>query len=424
MNFNTFHGFLRIVCVVSAMLPTLAQAQTDTVLEWNSIMQTTVGTAPTNANFQARWGAIVQLAVFEAVNSITGEYEPYLGIPAGPAWASLDAAAATAAHRTLVALRPSSATTLGLALAKTLESIADGPKRAGVLVGETAASAMLARRVNDGAAEAPLVPYTPGNQPGDWQPAPPSFTSAFHPGWGLVTPFGLKDGTQFRLPPPPSLRSGRYAQDYEEVKLLGRVDSALRPLHRTYVASFFASASPVQVWNQAARQASAAKGLSLSENARLFALVAMSMCDASIAAYDSKYHYSFWRPLTAIRAGEFDGNRQTISDTNWMPLITTPAFPGYASAHATLSNAARTVLERTFGKDGLAITLVNPSLPTVILNYDAWEQITDDIDDARVYGGIHFRFEQEFGALQGRHVATYILQNYLRSWDELQGFEN
>lgn len=409
--------------VMAGMLVALTvatgDARADTVTEWNAIMQATVGAAPTNANFQARWGAITQLAVFEAVNAISGDYEPYLGDIEAPEWASLDAAAATAAHRTLIALRPGSAAALDAALAATLAAIPEGPeKEAGIIVGEDAAAAVLELRANDGAAQAAGFPYTPGDEPGDWQPAPPAFAPAFHPGWGFVTPFGMEDGAQFRLPPPPSLKSGRYADDYEEVMLVGRIDSPLRPQDRTDVARFYASASPIQVWNQAARQASAAQGFSLTENARLFALLAMSMCDASIAAYDSKYYYGFWRPLTAIRAGDSDGNHKTDADPEWLPLITTPAFPSYGSAHATLSNAARTVLERAFGKDGHAITLVNASLPAIVLNYSAWDQITDDIDDARIYGGIHFRFEQEFGALQGKHVALYLLENYLRSEEE------
>jgi hypothetical protein len=174
----------------------------------------------------------------------------------------------------------------------------------------------------------------------------------------------------------------------------------------------------VQTWNPAARQASAAQDKSLAENARIFALLAMAMADGSIAAYETKYHYNFWRPLTAIRSGDTDGNDQTAADPAWLPLLTTPAFPCYASAHATLSGAAERVLDHSFGKGGHAITLSNSGLG-ITLEYCAWDEITDDIDDARVYGGIHFRFEQEAGARQGRQVGSHILENYLRSWREL-----
>src|SRR5438552_3352878 len=150
----------------------------------------------------------------------------------------------------------------------------------------------------------------------------------------------------------------------------------------------------------------------------------MAICDGSIAIFDTKYYYNYWRPVTAIRAGGIDGNPRTDPDSGWLPLIATPAFPSYASAHATLSGAARAVLERAFGKGGHAITLTNPQLPGIVFNYTAWEQITDDIDDARIYGGIHFRFDQEAGAQQGRQVGRYILRHYLRSPNDAEDFDD
>ena len=218
--------------------------------------------------------------------------------------------------------------------------------------------------------------------------------------------------------PPPALQTGLYALDYEEVKLLGSLNSPYRPQDRSDVARFYAATSPVQTWNPAARQASAAQGMTLSENARIFALLGMAMADGSIAAFDTKYHYELWRPLTAIRNGDIDGNGLTDPDPNWLPLIPTPAFPSYASGHATLSGAARKVLEQSFGRNGHDVTLTNPNLPSIVLNYTSWDEITDDIDDARIYGGIHFRFDQEAGSLQGRKVGLYLLENYLRSWED------
>jgi hypothetical protein len=411
---NCINKRLCIPIVATLLLLGAASAHADAVTDWNAIMQTTVSAPPTNPFFQARWGAIVQLAVFEAVNAVTGDHEPYLGTIAAPPWASPDAAAIAAAHRTLVTLRPGSAAALDAARAQSLAAIPDGPvKDAGIAVGEDAAAAMLLLRANDGWNA--VVPYTPGTEPGDWQPTPPLFAPALLPGWGQVTPFGLKEGSQFRLPSPPALHSGKYANDYNEVKLLGRIDSAFRPQDRTNVALFYAATTPVQAWNSAARQVSAAQGESLSMNARVFALLAMAMADGSIAVFDTKYSYNRWRPVTAISGGGLDGNKKTTPDPTWLPLIATPAFPSYASAHASLSGAARAVLERAFGKHGLAITLTNPGLPGIVLNYTTWDHITDDIDDARIYGGIHFRFDQEAGALQGRHVGRYILRHYLRS---------
>jgi hypothetical protein len=406
-------------------------ARADAVTEWNAIMQSTVTAAVpvtvpqtvplTNPNYQTRWGAITQLAVFEAVNAIIGDYEPYLGVVVAPAGASPDAAVVAAAHRCLVTLRPDPGlvATLDAARAASLALIPDGQaKDDGIAVGEAAAFAMLLLRAADGWND--IVPYTPGTEPGDFRPPA---AGAFLPGWGLVTPFGLEDASQYRLPPPPALHTGKYATDYNEVRLLGSLNSPFRPQDRTNVARFYAATSPVAVFNSAARQASAAQGKSLSENARIFALLAMAMGDASIACWETKYHYNFWRPQTAIRAGDLDGNRLTDADPNWVPLITTPGHPSYASGHATVSGAAVAVLERAFGEDGHAITLTNPALPippgqqAIVLNYTAWDEITDDIDDARIYGGIHFRFDQEAGARQGRAVGFYILRTYLR-WVE------
>jgi hypothetical protein len=397
-------------------------ARADVVTDWNAIMQATVtasgGTPATNPNHQTRWGAIVQLAVFEAVNAIVGGYEPYLGGIEAPAGASPEAAVVAAAHRTLVALRPDQTAALDALRTASLAAIPDGPaKDAGIAVGEAAADAMLLARVDDGWDD--VVDYVPGTDPGDYQPLPGQTIQL--PGWGLVTPFGIEDGSQFRLPPPPSLDSGKYAKAYNEVKLLGRVDSPFRPQDRTNVAKFFASASPVYVFNTAARQISAARGLTLAQNAHLFALLAMTMADASIAMWDTKFHYSFWRPQAAIRGGDLDGNDKTEVDASWLPLIPTPSHPSYASGHACVSGSAARVLGAAFGKDGFAVSLTHTAVPGVTLNYTAWDDMTNDIDDARIYGGIHFRFDQDMGSILGRNVASYILDNYLHPVEDDDG---
>jgi hypothetical protein len=408
-----------MLALASALSGTIqSSAWADVVTDWNLIMQQTVSVAPTNAMEQSRWGAIMQLAVFEAVNSITKDYEPYLGTIVAPVGASPEAAAIAAAHDTLLALRPGSAATLLAARTASLAAIPDSPaKAAGITHGENVAAAMILLRVDDGAAESQGTPYVWGTDPGDWQPVNGTTPPPLHPGWGFVTPFGILTGDQFRLPAPPALHTGKYANDYSEVKLLGSLNSPFRPQDRTDVARFYAAASPVQTWNPVARQACLAQGRTLSENARLFALLNMAMADGAIASFETKYHYGFWRPMAAIRGGGTDGNHLTVGDATWVPLIATPPFPSYASGHATLSNAAREVLDRSLGKDGHDVTLTNVTLG-VTLNYSAWEDITTDIDDARIYGGIHFRFDQEAGGKQGSRVGKYILENYLRPVDE------
>lgn len=405
----------RVLPLAMLLAPSIASpVHADTVTDWNAIMQTTVLVAPTNPNYQTRWGAITQLAVFEAVNSIIGDYKPYLGTIVAPAGASPEAAAIAAAYRTLVTLRPGSIVALDAARAASLLAIPDGQaKDDGIAVGEAAASAMLLLRANDGWNA--NVPYTPGTGPGAFQPP---LAGAVLPGWGLVTPFALESGSQFRLKPPPALQTGNYANDYNEVRLLGSLNSPFRTQDRTDVARFYAASSPLAVFHTAARQVSAAQGMSLSENAQIFAMLAMATADASIACWDSKYTFNFWRPMTAIRAGDTDGNVLTDPDPTWLPLITTPGHPSFASGHATVSGAARAVLERLFGEEGHAITLTHPSLPLIVLNYTAWYEITDDVDDARIYGGIHFRFDQKKGGFQGRQIGSYIYRNYLNSVEE------
>ncbi|MGH9369920.1 MAG: vanadium-dependent haloperoxidase [Vicinamibacterales bacterium] len=215
------------------------------------------------------------------------------------------------------------------------------------------------------------------------------------------------------MDPPPSLERHKYSKDYDEVRKVGGMNSLERPQDRADVARFFAVVPP-SLWNMVAAQIAATHRLSLAETARAFALVNMAMLDASIATFDTKYHYNFWRPETAIRAGDADGIARTEGDPSFVPFITTPCFPSYPSAHAALSGAAREVLERLFGRRPRAITLSTPAVPGVTLHYTRLKEITDDIDDARVYGGIHFRFDQEAGTEQGRRVGAYVYEHNLR----------
>jgi hypothetical protein len=388
-----------------------ATATADVVLEWNAIMVTTV--SGQNPFAQARFAAITQLAVFEAVNACTGDYKSYLGTVARPG-ASPKAAAVSAAHGVLRNYFPGSAASLDAARATSLAAIPDGSaKKSGIAVGAAAAAAMIALRANDGAT--PPETFMPATtDPGVWQPTPPVFGPGILLHWRNLTPFGIESSDQFRSNPPPALTSNWYRKGYDEVMKVGAVGSTERPQDRTDVARFFSIATAPYVWNSAARQVSATQRMSLSENARAFALLNMAISDALVSSMETKYFYVFWRPVTAIRAGDIDGNRRTDPDANWTPLITTPAFPSYPSAHASASYAGRRIAEKIFGAGRHRIILSHPGIPDVTLDYTALDEITDDIDDARVYGGIHFRFDQEAGARQGRRVAAYVYRHNLR----------
>ena len=398
--------------IIAASLFAPLRADADAVLDWNAIMLTTL--AGQNPFAQARFAAVTQLAVFEAVNACTGRYEPYLGTVTAPDGASADAAAIAAAHGVLKHYFPASAAALDAARASSLAAIPDGqPKYDGIAVGEAAAAALTEVRANDGAT--PPETWLPATtDPGVWQPTPPAFGPGILYHWRNLTPFGIRSSDQFRSSPPPPLTSWRYARDYDEVMKVGSATSANRPQDRTDVARFFALVGAVPAWNSAVQQVSAARGRTLAQNARAFALINMAISDALVSAMETKYHYQFWRPVTAIISGAVDGNRRTDGDPAWAPLVTTPAFPGYPSAHASASYAARLVAEWLFGRKGIHFQLSHPGLPGVLLTYRSFHDLTHDVDDARVYGGIHFRFEQVAGSWEGYRVGGYIFLHQLR----------
>ena len=412
---------LAIVCGLFS--PVAAAA--DVVLDWNATaVSTMLGQNPAPNPFsQARFMAITQLAVFEAVNAVTGRYQPYLGTIDAPEGASAEAAAIAAAHAVLLNYFPDSATSLNDARASSLATIPDGQaKEDGIATGEAAAAAMILLRANDGSAPAEFfVPASPG--PGVWEATPSCPTVGgvrvgilLH--WRNVTPFGIRSAADFLADPPPSLRSKRYRKDYVEVMTVGGVDSTERPPDRADVARFYAASSPSQVVNLAARQVAVAQGRSLAHNARALALINMAVSDSLVASFLAKYHYNYWRPETAIHLGDTDGNPKTDPDPAFAPFITTPCFPSYPSNHASGSSGGAEMLRRLYGAGGHDITLTNALVPGVTLHYTRFKQITADVDDARVYGGIHFRFDQKAGGQLGRDVATYTYKHNLRRVDD------
>ncbi len=361
----------------------------------------------------------MQLAVFEAVNSITGDYRPYLGSIVAPHGASAEAAAIEAAYRVLKTYFPGSAATLDAALTNSLAAIPDcDAKMKGIATGDAAAAVMTTLRANDGSSPPQFkIPGAP--LPGEYQATPScpivngvAVGAFFH--WQNVTPFGIQSVKDFLLGPPPELTSNAYAKTYNEVKTVGSANSTERPQDRTDVVLFYQATSPTMVLNEAARQVAQQQQRSLSENARALALINMAINDSIVAAFFNKYHYNFWRPETAIRAGDTDGNRKTEADPGFLPFILTPCFPSYPSNHGSGSGGGAEVLRRLYGEAGHWITVANPAVPSVVLHYTSFKQITDDISDARVYGGIHFRTDQEAGADLGRAVGREVYRNNLR----------
>jgi hypothetical protein len=396
-----------------------AVAKADAVLDWNVIAVNTAVTNGQNPFAQARYAAIVQLAVFESVNAITGDYHPYLGTIVAPRDASPEAAAIQAAYRVLRTYFTASASTLDTERANSLASIPDGQaKTDGIATGEAAALAMIALRANDGSSPPQFkIPGPP--VPGEWQATPScpimngvAVGIAFQ--WQNITPFGIPSVSEYLLDPPPVLTSREYAKTYNEVMTVGSINSTERPQDRANVALFYAAASPTQVFNQAVQQVAQERRHSLTENARALALINMAMNDSLVAAFFNKYHYNFWRPETAIHAGDTDDNPKTDPDPSWAPFVTTPCFPSYPSNHGSAANSAAEILRRIYGEGGHFMTLSNPTVPDIVLQYTTFKQITDDISDARVYGGIHFRTDQVAGERLGNAIGRAVYRNNLR----------
>jgi hypothetical protein len=405
--------------MLAAALAAPQPAHADVVTAWNAI----AASLPSpNPFVQARTLAMAQLAVFDAVNAITKRYEPYHFTTDAPEGASAEAAAVAAAHHVLTALVPGSAAMLAAEREASLAEIPDGDaKDDGIAIGEAAGAAMLALRANDGSA--PPTTYLPtSTDPGIWQltegvpPAAPCAAGVLYH-WQNVTPFGLPNVGDFIVSPPPALSSSRYAKDYNEVKKVGSAISTDRPPDRADVVLFYAASSPGYLFSSVARQLADAQGRSMSHTARALALIMMATSDSLVASFASKYHYNLWRPETAIRNGDADGNKKTAQDLGFGTFISTPCFPSYPSNHASGSNGALEIIRRIYGAGGHAITLTNTAIASIAhitLNYEKLKTISDDIDDARVYGGIHFRFDQDAGVHLGRHVAKQVIKNQLR----------
>ncbi len=381
------------------------------VLEWNQNAVEAVGATPPFPSTRAM--AAVQVAVFEAVNAITRRYQPYFGTVSAPSGASEEAAAIVAAHDTLVSLFPAQQAVLDAKQSASLMTIADGPaKDEGIDVGHAAAAAIVANRTNDGA-QSPMF-YTPtSTAPYEWQPTP-SCASAPANGrglflhWSLVKPFGIENASQFRAKAPPALASGNYANDLNELQAVGGQDSTKRPPDRAAVATFYAAQPPHRGWNLVARQLAVENASNeITKTARTLAILNMSLSDAHITVFESKYFYRTWRPETAIVRADEDSNRRTIPSAIYHPFVVTPCFPGYPSAHGAGAGAASAVLERVYGRKNHDIMLTEAGAPGIVLRYADLRAIVDDVADARVFGGIHFRFDQDAGERMGIDIGHY-----------------
>jgi hypothetical protein len=412
--------------VVGAALFALAvpaPARADTVTDWNTIATTSiVVTAGQSPHAATPSLAMVQGAVYDAVNAIDGGHRPYLVAPPADPADSKEAAAATAAFRVLADLFPSQLPTLQPLYDASLAAVPGGSEKSGgIAVGEAAAAAMLAARANDGR-NSPFT-YAIGSDPGDWRPAPPAFGLDPAPWVGNVRPFVVPRVELVRSGPPNPLTSTAYAEDFDEVKRLGSLTSTIRTADQTEAAIFWQDHG-LALWNRVFRALSAGHGLDIVENARLFAVENLAAADGAIGCWDSKYYWSFWRPITAIREAAGDGNPATVADTEWTPLfdpatpqfgtpLVTPGFPDHPAGHGCISGAIVHTAQRFFGTDKVAFSAFSNRTRTT-RSFDRFSEALKEIIDARVWSGIHFRAADVQGAVLGRKVAHWLGTHHLQ----------
>lgn len=406
--------------VLGSIFAADAKAQ-DPVADWNAIAEKAVKTAGAPPPVAALDFAIVQLAIYEAVESIDGRYEPYHAAVPG-ATGSMSAAAAKAGHDVLVGLFSNQSASLDAAYANFLSANGINPVDPGTAVGAQAAAGMLALRSNDGRFPPNQVPFVGNTAIGQWRPTPsllpgtpPSFAPGLTPWVARVTPFTMTSNSQFRVDPPPDLTSDTWAEDYNEVQSVGSLNSTTRTPEQTEIGYFWADSGPI-LWQNALRFISGNYLNDIGDSARMFALADTALADAQIACWDSKYFYNFWRPITAIRLGDQDANAETAGDPNWQPLINTPNFPEYPSGHASISGAVSRMLTLFFGTDELnfQMTTTNANAPQKTRFFTRFSQAEEEVIDARVYVGIHYRNSDRAARTQGLRVANWVFKNYLR----------
>jgi len=401
------------------MLPVAPARGAEPVLDWNARAVTALlaagttplpnlGQAPT---VQALHMAMTQGAVYDAVNSIDKTYEPYLQTASAPASASKDAAVATAAYRVLTGLSPAlpalPRAQLDAAYASDLAAIPDGAaKSAGVAAGEDAARAMLAARASDGRYGS--FTFVAGSGLGGWVPT----SGIIDPSaWvARVRPFVLESQSQFRTDGPQALSSGAYAQDYNEVKRLGRLNSEYRTERQTAIALFH-TASPIELWNRTLREITAGDGT--VEQARLFAMATMAGADSIINTWDDKAFWNFWRPITGIRAGDADGNAATAGDSGWTSQIPSPPYPDHPSGYTAVTTGMLLGAAEALGTKHLDFTIQRPGT-TTRLQYRHLDEAIRDVVDARVWLGIHFRTADVQSMVLARKVTHWLSKHYFR----------
>jgi PAP2 superfamily len=403
---KTIRGLIRTGLGLLAMviLAGAPYAHADVVTEANAKAADVASRIPATP-IAVRMMAIVQVSVFEAVNAVTGRYPPYRAKITPAPGASMEAAVAAATRTALSKLAPALQPVIDADYQAQLGSIPAGPaKTAGIAVGEQAATAIVAMCADDGVV-APDA-YRPHAAAGVYVPTMPPAV----PHWGKRRPWVMARGDQLRPGPPPALTSDTWARDYNEIKAVGGRNSTQRTPEQTAIAKFWEATAPAVYW-PVARSVAGAPGRDVTDNARLFAVAAMAMDDALIAVFDAKYTYNLWRPVTAIRNGDIDGNNATERDASWTPFIDTPMHPEYPCAHCIVSGALGAVLEAEIGPGPApTLTSASPTAGGAVRTWASTGDFTKEVAQARIYDGVHYRFSTEVGSTMGRKIGELAVK--------------
>ncbi len=426
-----FGAILALALLVPAGAVRATGASAGTVLAWNKLMQDTI---PASASiYTPRFYAITHIAMFDAINAIERDFEPFHVRLRHAGGGSPDAAAAQAAHDVLVAINPGSTATYDAALAGQFGRRPSGFVRRGAAIGAEVARQILEWRQDDGWVVAAFPPYAAPLLPGWWQPTPPNNPAPQFTHLQTADPLALLSPTQFLPLPPPAITSARYATDLNEVKDIGRNTSALRTADQTAIARLWAGVATsgsgtatnmFAVWNAVVSDVVRERQLSLIRAARVLMLVNVSIHDTLHTTQTSKFVYGFWRPVTAIRGAGDDLNPATDPDPAWLPLITTPPYPSYAGNMAAVGASASRTLQLLFHTNDVPVTATwhqSGGQPDVSHHFDGFSQMADEQSMARIYGGIHYRFDQEAGQQVARSVAEFVHANFANRrsrWDD------
>lgn len=404
----------RVVCSALVAMVAVPAFGSGVVTDWNQALLDSVAASNTAPPVASRMMAMLHVAQFEAANSVQRDYRSYRQYFDCPADTSVDAAAAQAARDVLTSLFPARQAIFDAQLTNHLNLIPSSPaKTEGITLGHASAAATVAMRSNDNSGM--VIVESGGNAPGQWRPTPPGNLNAALPHWRYVTPWAVQSAQQFMAGPPPELNSAEYAAAFDEVRRLGSATSVERTAQQTDTAFLWRAGSntvtPPGQWFQIAQQAATQQNLGTVESARLFALLGMAVADAGITAWETKNTYDFWRPITGIQLADTDGNPLTIADPAWQPLFVTPNHQSYTSGHSTFSSSAAALLAAYFGTDAMNFTLTGDGRTR---DYTSFSAAAADAGMSRIYGGIHWQFDNTSGLASGSQVGAYVFANQLQ----------